>query len=187
VFFSATFAAGADGDLQSFARLLSSFTVADISDVAGTRPLSLAKDTLASSADDVSVAAPRPLSFAKRSSAIVILTSTAVSAAPSSPTTTVDLDVDSDTTLVADEDEDPADSPIAMAIARGMLAPFRKARAGAPLAGPASHAFFEGLLARDTQAALSKPRTRRARAASRVGKENAVCFSAPRRTAAKFV
>jgi hypothetical protein len=187
VFFAATFIARADGDLQSSVSLSPSVIVADISDVAGTRPFSIAKDTFASSADDVWVAAARPLSFAKRSSATVTSSFTAVSVAPSSPTTTVDSDVDSDTTLVADEDEDPADSPIAMAIARGMLAPFRRARAGAPVAVPASHAFFEGLLARDTQAAPSKPRTRRARAASRVGKENAVCSSAPRRTAAKFV
>jgi hypothetical protein len=185
VLFASASVAGADGDLQSFVSLLSSVTVADISDVAGTRPLSLAKDTFAISADDVSAAAPRPLSFAKRSSAIVILTSTPVYVAPSSLTTTVDSDVDSDTTLVADEDEDPADSPIAMAIARGMLAPFRRARTGAPIAVPASHAFFEGLLARDAPAASSKSRARRARAASRAGKENTVCSSAPRRLAAK--
>jgi hypothetical protein len=189
VLFAAAFVARADGDLQSSASLSPSVTAADISDVAGTRPLSLAKDTFASSAADVSVAAPRPLSFAKRSSASPILSSTAVSAAPSSPITIADSDADSDsdTTLVADEDEDPADSPIAIAIARGMLAPFRRVRSGAPVAVPASRAFFEGLLARDAPAAKLKARARHTRAASRAGKENAVCASASRRTAAKFV
>jgi hypothetical protein len=182
VFFATAFVAFADGDLQSSASLSPSVIVVDISDVASTRPLSVVKDTAAA---DVSFAAPQPLSFAKRSSATVISSSIAVSAAPSSPTTTVDED--EDTTLVEDEDEDPADSPIAMAIARGMLAPFRRARAGALVAVPASHVFFEGLLARDAPAAPSKARARRARAASRAGKENAVCSSAPRGTAAKFV
>jgi hypothetical protein len=187
VFFVAAFVARADGDLQSSASLSPSVTAADISDVAGTRPLSLAKDTFASFADDVWVAAPRPLSFAKHSSVTVISPVTAVFAVLSSPTTTVDSDADEDMTLVADEDEDPADSPIAMSIARGMLAPFRRARAGAPVAVPASHAFFEGLLARDSPTAPSKSRARRARVASRAGKENTVRSSAPRRTTAKFV
>jgi hypothetical protein len=183
------FATRADGDLQSSVSMSPSVTVADISDVAGTRPLSLVKDSAA--ADDHSVAASRPLSFAKRSSAIVISSSSAVPAATSSPTTTIDSDVDSDVdsdmTLVAAEDEDPADSPIAMAMARGMLAPFRRVRSGAPVAVPASHAFFEGLLAREAPAAKSKARARHSRAASCTEKENAVCSSVPRRTAVKFV